>query len=324
VLLLATPLLAQDLKVGDVAPPFRAEGAIVNPPEFARTLDDCKGDVVLIMEWHMRDGTARKLPEIQRVWDQYGGKGLVVFCIHRLDKEGLAEVRSFFKTNKYTFPGVIGGMHDNDNDFSKYRADSGFRTTIIDVDGKIAFYSKDDFVEELDKQLKRVVYPNLTKHKVAKQAEKAAKKLATRDFGGAWNEAKRLLGHKITDEAKADLNLLIERLKDISMKRLSRIEEYKAQRRWDLVVETLELLREEFRGHDVGTAARQELDRIRKEQKKEIEAFHELHKLVEKAWPQGDQILINSLEAFAKGRDGLGAAEFARAEVKRIKAEMDD
>src|SRR5687767_2209277 len=91
-LLAAAPLFADPPKVGDDAPNFKAGGSLINPPEFARELKDCKGDVILIYEWHARDSTRAGLADIQAYFTKWAGLGLSVWTIHRLDKERFPQI----------------------------------------------------------------------------------------------------------------------------------------------------------------------------------------------------------------------------------------
>ncbi len=323
-LLLTLPLTASELKVGDDAPPFKAGGDLINPPEFARTFDDCKGDVLLVMEWCIGDATTRKLPEIQRRWDQFGEYGLMVFAVHRLEHNKLPQVRAYCRSEKITFPVAMGGMYDERNEFGKYSGAEGFWATIIGVDGKVAFFGKDDFLPALDKELARIAYPKLGKHTVAREAERAAKKLLSRDFGSALNDADKLLATELPDEAKADLELLKERLIGLAEARNKRAEEWKENSRWDLVSAHLERMQKEYKGHALGDESKAELARIKKDKalKKELEAFTALKRQNDRIESQPTQARINALRAFARAHPGLGAAAAAEEQAKILEAEL--
>jgi hypothetical protein len=325
-LLLAMPLAANELAVGDDAPKFKAGGTIHNPPETARTLADCKGDVIVIMEWCIGDGKARLLPELQKRWEQHGEYGLMVFTVHRFDHNGLPEVRAFCRREKYTFPVAMGGQYDDSNEFGKYSGEKGFWSAIVDIDGKIAFFSRDSFIDALDKELARIEYPKLGKHVVAKEAERAAGKLKDRDFGEALVEAEKALEKELSEEARSDLELLQDRVNSMVDHRKKRIEEWTKEKRFDLVGNMHELQKEQFKRHKIGDEAKAELARLKKDKsvKKELEAFTALEKQIEKSEPQGTQMLINALRGFSNAHRGLGAADYAEQIIKERRAEIKD
>lgn len=325
ILLLAAPLCAQ-LKVGEDAPKFNAGGDIINPPEFARSLDDCKGDVIVIHEWHSRDASAGKMEDLQKYWAKHGENGLMIFTIHRLDFEKLAQVRKIVLDKKLTLPVCMGGFYDDKNEFFKYK-DDGFRTTIIDIDGKIAFYSgKDDYKPVLDRELARLQFPNLGKHTATENAAKVARGLQKREWGKCLADAEKLLAGELDDETRADLELLQSRLEGFAQTRLKRITEWTAAKRYDLVMACLERQKEDFKFHKHGEDAKAEIARLKKDKdlKKELKVWEDYEKLRGKHESGDWQTYANALKAFAKGQAGTGASAFAEAEAKRIEFEWEE
>lgn len=326
--LLAAPLMAQvpkpvDLKVGMEAPNFRAQGNLINPPPFVRTLDDCRGDVILLMEWNIRDRSAARVADIQSYWEKHGGHGLTVFAIHRLDFEKLEQVRRHVNRNKLTLPVAMGGTNDDRNDFFKYRADKGFRTTIVDIEGKIAYYDDGDgFKEALDRELARINYPNLGKHEVDEGAKSAGRHVNRRDYGAAIVEAKRLLEGEFVESATDDLELIIRRMEDLGSRLQKLVEEYKADGRYDLARDLLGELRRQFKGHKVGEEAQAAYDAIRREQRSELRALDALASAVNRSVGGNEQIYINTLNAFARANPDTKAAELAAQYAKEVEASM--
>lgn len=326
-LVCAVVLHGEALKVGQDAPDFKADGKIINPPEFARELADCKGDVILIYEWHIRDATAGALPTIQQYWDKHGENGLQVFTILRLNYEKWPELEAYCRANKYTFPAVMGAFYDDDNDFQNYKEGKNFRTTVVGIDGKVAYYGKDDgWKAAMDTELAKVVYPNLGKQEVAKDVEKAAGFLAKRDFGKAITEAERVLATEIDEATKADAELVVERAKALAEKRNARIKEWLEDKRYDLALNYLELLKEEFKGQTIGTEATDKIKEIKKDKdaKKEIKSFEALEKLIDKHGADNPLDYATALHAFATGQSGFRAAALAESMAKSIENELDD
>ncbi|MCA8919379.1 MAG: hypothetical protein KDB32_09895 [Planctomycetes bacterium] len=323
----ATGLQAEALEVGQDAPKFKAGGTLINPPEFARELDDCKGDVILIYEWHIRDGTANGLTAIQQYWDKWGGRGLKVFTIHRLDFEKWPQVEAYCRNNKYTMPVAMGGFYDDKNEFFGYKAGKNFRTTVVGIDGKVAYYGKDDgWKAAMDAELAKLVYPNLGKHSVAEDVEKAAGYLAERDFGKAINEAEKLLAGELSDDGKADAELVIERAKAVAIERNKRIDAWIEDKRYDLAMTTLELIKEEFKGNALGDEAYDRIKELKKDKaaKKELKSFELLDKLIAKDGGSDPLTFVNSLRTFARTQHGFRAAEVAESMAKNIENVLDD
>jgi hypothetical protein len=324
--LCAAPLLADTPKVGDDAPSFKAAGKLINPPEFARELKDCASDVILIYEWHMRDGTAAGLSHIQSKWDKYGGKGLQVFAIHRLDFEKWPQVEAFCRKNKYTFCVPMGGFYDDKNDFFGYKEGKNFRACVVGIDGKVAWYGKDDgWKAALDTELARVVYPSLGKHEVHPDAKKAAQDFAKREFGKALNEAEKALEGELNADAKADFELIVERASELAEARNQRIKDWTEEGRHDLVMKAHEVMKTEFRSHQIGKDAEDAIKALKKDKelKKDLKSFDMLDDLIDKH-AAGDHVkYVNALRAFAGSQRGMKAAEVAEKLANSIEQEME-
>jgi hypothetical protein len=313
-LLLAAPLAARTLKVGEEAPNFKANGDIINPPEFERTLDDCKGSVILVMEWSLRDPTFGDMKKVQDYYSKHAGKGLHIWTVYRLDFEKLFRVRKIAWENGFTFPICMGGFYDEKNDFFGYkREESGFRTTVVDIEGKVAFYGEKGWDAVLDKELAKLVYGGLGRQKVADPVAKIAASYAKRDFGKALKDAETLEAAGVPEAAADDHGYIVGKLKQIADTRNQRITEWVADKRYDLAMPVLEVLRDEFKGHKIGDDAKAQLDAIKKDKdaKKEIKAFEDLQKLIDKLKLGEKQMLVNGLKDFAKRMNTVRAGVVA-------------
>ena len=323
----AAVLHADALEVGQDAPKFKAAGTLVNPPEFARELSDCEGDVILIYEWHMRDGTAGGLADIQKYWEKYSGRGLKVFTIHRLNFEKWPQVEAYCRGNKYTFPVAMGAFYDDKNDFFAYKDGKNFRATVVGSDGKVAYYGKDDgWKAAMDAELAKIIYPNLGKNEVAKDVEKAAEFFAKRDFGKAINEASKRIEGEQPEGVKADAELVIERARAIAKRRNDRIKEWLEDKRYDLAMEYLELIKAEFKSNEIGDEAADKIKELKKdkEAKKELKAFEALQKVIDQDGAGGPLDFAKALHEFATQQEGFRAAEVAEKKAKQIENELDD
>ena len=320
-------LLADAPKVGDDAPKFKAKGKLINPPEFARELSDCQGDVILIYEWHIRDAAAGALPHIQSKWEKYAGKGLQVFAIHRLDFEKWPQVESYCRDNKYTFCVPMGGFYDEDNDFFGYKEGKSFRACVVSADHKVAWYGKDDgWKKVLDEELEKLVYPNLGKHEVHEDAKIAADLLGEREFGKALTEAEKALAGEVNPDAKDDFEAIVARIEWIQDTRQERVEEWTENRRYDLVMKTHEVNAEEFRLHEIGKEAEAARKALKKDKvvKKELKVFEMLEDLIVKEGKKDWIKYTTALHAFARAQSKFKAGEVAEALAKSIEFVMEE
>jgi hypothetical protein len=220
----------------------------------------------------------------------------------------------------------MGAFYDDKNDFFKSKEGKNFRTTVVGIDGKVAYYGKDDgWKAAMDTELAKIVYPNLGKNEVADGAERAAKYFAKREFGKAVNEAEKLLDgeHK---EAEADAKLIIERAKDLAEKRNKRVKDWIEDKRYDLAMNCLESLKSEFKNNEIGNAAYDKIKELKKDRqiKKEIKVFELLQKLVNSEGDGAPLDYAKSLHEFAKQQEGFRAGEVAEKQAKRIENELDD
>lgn len=322
--LLAAPLMAGTVVVGQPAPKFKAGGRLVNPYEFARTNDDCKGDVVVILEWNMKDLDQKKsAQQLATAFKTWGGKGLWVFAIHRL-RDPQRDVYHFCKAEGITYCVPMGGFYDEDNDFGQYvHEDRIYRTTVIGVDGNVAYYGRGDFDAAMQAELKKLVYPGLGKHVLAGKLEKAGRSFAQREYGAALAEAEKLAAGELTDDERADAQLLIDRCKGLATRRNERIKAWTDDKRFDLALAALEVMEKDFKGHELGKQAKDQATALRKDKanKEELKAYEELQKLIDKSEPQGDQTLLNALKTWADLKKNLRAGKAATEMAKQIELE---
>lgn len=317
--LLAAPLCAGTVVVGKPAPTFKAGGRLVNPYEFARTNNDCKGDVVVILEWNVKDLDTRKIAgQLAATFKTWGGRGLWVFAVHRL-RETPRELHHYCKAEGISYCVPLGGFYDEANDFGHYvHEDRIYRTTVIGVDGNVVFYGRGDYDTPLQAELKKLVYPGLGKHTLAGKLEKAGRNFAECNYGAALAEAEKLAAGELTDDERADAQLLIERCKALAERRNERIKAWTDDKRFDLALPALEVMEKEFKGHELGKQAKAGADAITKDKanKEELRAYEDLKKLIAKSEPQGDQTLLNALKTWGDLKKDLRAGR-AALEIRR-------
>ncbi|MBX3474206.1 MAG: hypothetical protein KF754_07465 [Planctomycetes bacterium] len=319
--LLAAPLCAGTVVVGQPAPKFKAGGRLVNPYEFHRTLDDCKGDVIVVLEWNVKDLDSRKIAsQLASTFKTWGGKGLWVFAVHRL-RETPRELHHYCKAEGITYCVPMGGFYDEDNDFGHYvHEDQIYRTTVIGVDGNVAFYGRGDYDTVLQRELKKLVYPGLGTQVLAEKLAKAGRSFAAREYGAALAEAEKLAAGELTDSERESAQLIMDRAKDLATRRNERIAAWTADKRFDLAMPALEVMEKDFKGHELGKQAKAAFEAIRKDKanKDELKGYEDLKRLIDKSEPQGDQTLMNALKTWGELKKDLRAGKVALEMIKKI------
>lgn len=324
--LACAPLFAGEVKVGEAAPKFMAAGIKVNGYDFVRTNADCSGDVILIMEWNVRDvNSCKALEKVNDKWLKFRGKGLWVFAVHRL-KETTRQVQLYMKSKGWTFCAPMGSFYDDDNDFGKFHHDDNeWRTTVIDVEGKVTHYDKSGFEPALDAALKQIVYPGLGRHEVNVRAGKPAKYFADRKYGLAISEAEKVIAAKPGPDAESDLELIVSRAEGFARKRNGLVDDLVKDKRYDLALRELESLMEEFKGHDIAKEAKDKFNEIEKDKalKPEFAAFKSLNQAIADVDSQPDVKFIAVMRKFAKDNPDVRAGSLADEMAKAVQTDID-
>ncbi|AEF80121.1 TlpA disulfide reductase family protein [Leadbettera azotonutricia] len=145
--LLLSPIAAfADPVPGDIAKAFADAGLPVlkdriNPIEFSLPLLDgkeqklsaLKGKVVFLNFWATWCGPCRvEMPSMENLYQRFKNQGLEILAVNCQEKN--AEVLSFMKSNKFTFPATLD---TSGSVSSRYGVRAIPTTCIIDRDGKI-------------------------------------------------------------------------------------------------------------------------------------------------------------------------------------------
>lgn len=313
------PLCAQGVVVGEKAPPFRVGGNAVNPYHDMTAPAHCLGDVVVVLEWNVRDGDSlKRLVKLSETWSKFGERGLWVFAVHRL-RETPRQVQRFLIEKGWTFCVPMGGFYDDDNEFANYRhSDNVWGITVIGADGNVLYHGRGDFDTPLQAELKKQTYTGLGKEKVHPKVHKAAHFFGQRKFGMAMSDAEKLVVDNEPEEVRNDAQWILDRAGATAKRRSDRIRAWVDDKRLDLAVPALEALFSDFKGHEISKEAKIQLDALKAEKtfRPEMKAFDQLKKLVDEKYPQGDDQLIPALKKFAtdneRFRAGGAALEMAR------------
>ncbi|MCC6573382.1 MAG: hypothetical protein IT462_06270 [Planctomycetes bacterium] len=319
VCLLAAPLVAE-VTVGKPAPFFKVDGDCANPVEL-KTLTECKGEVILLVDWHVRDIPTQKIiKQVQGLWDKYRGKGLHVFATHRLNMERIDAVEDYCVKNKITLCSPICAFGET-NDFDAYFVKDKMYITVIDIDGKVAYYNTSGgWQTVLETELKKVVYPNLLRQAVVKPLESAAVNFGLGFFGKGMNLARTALEGELDAAGKDDARYIIKRGEEILERKRKRIEKEKERRHYVQVFEWLEELTRAFKDTEVATAAEKEIKTLKddKKVKEELKAQESLIYVINGARGKGKAQRVNTLRTFAKNFPGTRAADDAEELATRL------
>ncbi len=315
----AAPLCAE-VVVGKPAPYFKVDGDNVNEPEL-KNLNDCKGEVILIADWHVRDVQSQKLVKtVQGLWDKYRDKGLHVFMTHRLNMERLDPVADYCARNRLTFCVPICAFGET-NDFDAYFVKDRMHITVIGVDGNVLFHAvSGGWQQILENELKKVVYPHLLRQSVAKALEPAAKQFGSGAFGRAVKLAQAKLEEELDEGAKDDARHILKRAEQIHERKRKRIDAAKDRRHYVQALAWLEDLQKCFRDTEIATEAEKEIKALKADRKvkDELKAQESLIHIVGQSRDKEKSIRINTLRAFAKNFPGTRAAEDAEEMAGRL------
>ncbi|MHC4840183.1 MAG: hypothetical protein ACYTDT_04370 [Planctomycetota bacterium] len=326
--LCALPVTAAGkLRKGSEAPDFSAGGRIINPPEFARELDDCEGKVVVIVEWNRRDGSKDYLEPLQPLWKKYGGHALMIFAVHRL-KDTEWKVRTWLRDHSITFPVCMGYFYDEKNEFGDYSAESGkFAACVVGIDQKVAYWNTSGSPAKVAQRLlDEIEYKGLQKQDYTKAANDAAAAFSSKKYGRAMNLSKKVMDGEFTEQDKEDAEYVYDRASALADARQDRVDEAKEDGRLDLMKSNLEANKSDFAGHEVSEKAKDALKALKKDKslKRERDAFEDLEKLKRKNAGKEPLTQANGLRAFAKALKGTKAAEVAKKLAANIDSWHDD
>jgi hypothetical protein len=176
----------------------------------------------------------------------------------------------------------------------------------------------------VDAELKKCIYPGLTKHAVAKQVEDCASNFMKRAYGRALNAAAKLKDS--TDATvKADAELVIARAEGFGKALQARVDAAKESRHFVLAMELLARMEEEFKDHEFAKKADADLKALKNDKaiKPEIKCGEAYKKLLDEIKKKDRKERIAALKAFAakykEMQAGLDAEKLAKELEESLK-----
>ncbi len=302
---------------GKPAPAFSATRCMNEPADGLRSLEDCKGEVILIKLWGVNCGPClASMPEVQALWNKYEGKGLHVFMLERQGHTE-AQIAQVYQGRGLTFPQVIEGS------FPYNGVGTIPYAYVIGVDGNVIFEGHKGYAGVIDEEIKKVKYLGLGKPEVAKDLEKSAVAFSTGEYAKAREEALKAKEKKPEDAAVvADAEYIIAKVEAKATALRTQIDADKAAKRYHLAVKGLETLSgKAFKGMEVADTAAAELKEIKADKaiKEELKAWDALTKLQDSQKKITDNAAKKrALEDFARKNDGMAAASEATAQAAKL------
>lgn len=147
------PPVVTGSSVGNLAPDFKAtdlDGKVVY-------LSALRGNPVIINFWSLDcPPCIEEMPHIQKLYEKWADKGLVVLAINLDSRISLAEIKEFMQSNGYSFPVLLDPGWEAGQ---KYRVRSYPTTFYIDKDGIIRLKRLGAFVsaQQMEDNLSRIM-----------------------------------------------------------------------------------------------------------------------------------------------------------------------
>ena len=319
----APGLLAQEELVGKVAGDFEAGEMLYASEVLAKSLEECRGDVILIKYWGLKCGPCKAaMPGIQRLWDENKDKGLHIFHVES-QNHTQEEIQAYCEKMGYDFPQTLRAGGTDFNNFPGGRGlPYGF---LIGVDGKVVWQGRRDYESAIAEQIAKVRYSGLGKSEVSKELKKSAKQFAVKKYGSAVKQAQKILDAAAEEGSDPALveeaEYIIQRAHRVGETMKSAAAAAIEDREYTRGMEALSRIARLFKGFPIAEEATERLGTLKKDPgvKKERKAEKGLEVLmahVKKAPTKEKQAQL--LRAFAKKFDGTKASEKALRRAENL------
>ncbi|MCA8937320.1 MAG: redoxin domain-containing protein [Planctomycetes bacterium] len=305
------PVMFAGTLTGQAAPAFSATKFINPPADGLTSLEQCKGDVILVKLWGVNCGPClRSMPEVQGLWNKFEGKGLHIFMCER-QNHSEAEIQKIYTSKGLTFPQVIEGNMGGFPGVGRIPY-----AYVIGVDGTVVFEGSTGYGAAIETEIEKIKYLGLGKNDVAPGLEKAATAFSQKDYAKAREEAMKEKESNADDEAVvADADFIINKVDALVAQLFADVETAKQSRRYHEAVATLERLAgKEFKGLEAADKAKDDLKELKKDKqvKEELKAWDAFDKTIEaNEKTDSEDAKRANLEKFIKKYEGTAAAEEA-------------
>jgi hypothetical protein len=315
-LLMVTPdVLAQEDLVGKEAGEFTAGEMLYDVDVLSRTLEECRGDVILIKYWGLKCGPCKAaMPGVQRLWGEYRDRGLHIFHVES-QNHTVDQILAYCEKMGYDFPQTL---RSGETDFTSFPGGRGLPYAfLVGVDGKVIWQGRTGYEAVIAEEIQKVRYPHLGRTEVPRDLRKSAKLFSAGKYGRAVQEARK----RIESDAAlaADGEYIISRADRFGERMRAGAEAAAEKRDYGRALEAYEKIASAFKGLALADEASERIRVLKADAdvKKELKAARALKVVmaqVKKAPTREKQIAI--LEAFAKKFQGTRAAETATRRAK--------
>jgi thiol-disulfide isomerase/thioredoxin len=166
VIVIGPGLSAQEDLVGKPAPDFSVGQMLYDSEVLAKSLDDCRGEVILIKYWGLKCGPCKAaMPGLQRLWEEYRYRGLHIFHVESQNHTA-DEIRAYCEKMGYHFPQTL---REGETDFGAYPGPGSLPYGyLIGAEGKVIWQGRRGYEEVIADEIPKIRYPGLGKSEVSR------------------------------------------------------------------------------------------------------------------------------------------------------------
>ncbi len=316
IMMLCAPALAATPKVGDAAPELGKANWVMNQPR-KTSMAQLKGEVIFVEKWGVRcPPCVALIPHIEKLQKQYGARGLHIFAFEAQNHTADQIKAKIAEKGGKTYPVSAGGGEN-------YRGAGGIPVAwLAGVDGTVIWQGNPAAETEkvdalIEQEIQKVRFPGLGKTSFDKAVHKAVSAYMKKDLGDAQSLATKVAEKSSSSpEAKADAQLVLEKVAEAVKKNWALVETHKANKNYLGAFQILNWFASAMKKTE-GKKAKAIIKELKKDKtvKKEIDAEIKLQKLLHKLAGKPDAMKAAYLKKFIKSKKVQGTQAANRAQT---------